>query len=457
MRTSFPQEIGGCCKVSTDSAHILAESEIKKMRFPKVIEHRGFKVKIYGKTPQNPYYRLNYQSAGKRHQPNFQTYSEAKAKADAVVRDLAKGSQAAVLSAPQSRDALAALQRAQDFYEATGRRVSITTAFSEYFDALKKLNGHSLNEAVEGFLRNVATVKRKDIKEAVEEFIQADELRTKAREGERPQLAPKFFYNRKLQLTRFAAMFPNTAVCDLTKEHLSKFIKSLSELSAKSRNHYRASVRQFLQWAARKDYLTQKHRLDEADGMRLERAGIGEICFYTPSEFAALLENADDALRPIIAIGGLAGLRTEELLRLDWADVWRVSGHIEVTARIAKGRFRRLVKICPALAAWLKQFRKLANGKLWTGHEITFHQHFVELCKDAEVTRKTNGLRHAFCTYHYAKFDKDYLTAKQAGNSPAMIHQHYKGLATKAEAEKWFGVKPKKAANINSLRQRNVT
>ena len=188
MRTIFPQEIEACSKVRTDSAQILAESEIKKMRFPKVIEHRGFKVKIYGKTPKNPYYRLEYRSAGHRQQPNFKTYSEAKTKADAVARDLAKGSQAAVLSAPQSRDALAALQRAQDFYEATGRRVSMLIAVSEYFEALKKLNGHSLNDAVEGFLHNVASVRRKDTKKAVEEFIQADEPRTKAREGERPQL-----------------------------------------------------------------------------------------------------------------------------------------------------------------------------------------------------------------------------------------------------------------------------
>ena len=44
------------------------------------------------------------------------------------------------------------------------------------------------------------------------------------------------------------------------------------------------------------------------------------------------------------------------------------------------------------------------------------------------------------------------LTAAQAGNSPAMIHAHYKGLATKAEAEKWFKVKPaKNARNIISL------
>ena len=215
-------------------------------------------------------------------------------------------------------------------------------------------------------------------------------------------MSGKYAYNRKLQLNRFADTFQNAAVSELSKEHLDKFIGSLDDFSAKSRNHYRAAVRQFLQWAVRKDYLAPTHRLFEADTMRPERANNAEIQFYTPHEFAALLETADSTLRPIIAIGGLAGLRTAELLRLDWADVWRVPGHIEVTAGKAKTRQRRLVEICPALAAWLKPFRTLTTGKLWTGHEITFQQHFVELCKDAKVTRKTNGLRHAFCTYHFA-------------------------------------------------------
>ena len=374
---------------------------------------------------------------------SFPSYSLAKGHADGLVKELAKGSQVTALNPAQARDSLAALERLADFYRATGRRVSLLAAVSEFAEASAQLSGRTLGEAVTGYLRTVASVKPKDIGEAVTEFLQADEPRTKAREGERPQLAPKFFYIRKLQLTRFAAMFPNTAVCDLTKEHLGKFIESLSELSAKSRNHYREAVRQFLQWAVRKDYLPPTHRLNEADGMRLEHADIGEICYYTPSEFAALLEKADDTLRPIIAIGGLAGLRTEELLRLTWEDVWRVSGHIEVTARIAKGRFRRLVKICPALAAWLKPFRDHTSGKLWSESESIFQKNFLNFCEDMEVTRKKNGLRHAFCTYHYAEYADENLTAQQSGNSPQIIHSNYKGLATKAEAKKWFSVRPK--------------
>jgi len=65
----------------------------------------------------------------------------------------------------------------------------------------------------------------------------------------------------------------------------------------------------------------------------------------------------------LFAIGGLAGLRTAELLRITWADVWRVPDHIEVTARNSKTRQRRLVEIGPALAAWLEPFRAVTEGK----------------------------------------------------------------------------------------------
>jgi hypothetical protein len=109
------------------------------------------------------------------------------------------------------------------------------------------------------------------------------------------------------------------------------------------------------------------------------------------------------------------------------------------------------VETCPALASWLEPYRNIASGKLWSFHEITFQEHFRDLCDRAKVKRKSNGLRHAFCTYHFAMHSNENLTAAQAGNSPTMIHGHYKGLATKAEAEKWFNVQPNRPANVVPL------
>jgi len=459
-RTSFSKEIEVSGAIDTALTQETAETEGANVKYPKRIKYRGrVLATIYGKCKGRDSYRVAWQVAGQRRMASFPSYSLAKRHADALARDLAKGSQVTALNPAQARDALAALERLADFYRTTGRHVSLLATASEFVEASAKLNGRTLSEAVEGYLRTVANVKRKDIKQAVGEFIQSEEARTKAKNGQRAQLSVKYAYTRAIRLRKFADTFPGTAVCDLTKEHLDTFIGSLDKLktksgkgravgSAKSRNHYRAAVQQLLQWAVRKDYLAPTHRLNEADAMRPEHANTVEVSFYTPSELAALLANADDNLRPLIAVGGLAGLRSAEMMRLDWADVWRVPGHIEITAGKAKTRQRRLVEICPALQAWLEPYRLREHGKFWPGEERTFLEHYGELCGTVKVTRKINGLRHAFCTYHFALHANENLTAQQAGNSPAMIHAHYKGLATKAEADKWFNVKPARLGNV---------
>jgi integrase len=429
------------------------------VRFPVTIRHRTSKAKIYAPAGKFAYYRIAYTTAGKRHMQTFANYSDAKAAAERTVRELANGSIAAAFTATQSRDAQAAFERLQGFYQASGRHVSLLATVSEFVEASAKLGGRTLGEAVTGYLRTVVSVKRKDIGAAVTEFLQSEEPRTKAKEGQRAQLSPKYAYTRAIRLRKFADTFPGTAVSELSQEHLDTFIGSLDKLktktgkgravgSAKSRNHYRGTVQQFLQWAVRKDFLAPTHRLMEADAMRPEHANTADVEFYSPGELAALLAAADETLRPVIAIGGLAGLRSAELLRLDWSDVWRVAGHIEITAGKSKTRQRRLVEICPALQAWLEPYRAHTTGKFWPGEERSFLEHYGELCETAKVPRKINGLRHAFCTYHFALHQNENQTAQQAGNSPAMIHAHYKGLATKAEAEKWFNVIPPDAAKI---------
>ena len=425
------------------------------MKFPKRIKYHGRTLAtIYSRCKGRESYRVAWQVAGQRRMASFPTYSLAKQHADQLVKDLAKGSQTTALKPDQARDALSALERLDDLYRNTGHRVSLLAAISEFADASKKLNGHTLVQAVEGYLKTVVSIHRKDLKEAVAEFLQADEPRTKATEGQRAQLSSKYAYNRQLQLERFSATLQNTSVCDLAKAHIDAFIHSLNRaqsssrngraaVSAKSRNHYRATLRQFFQWCVRKDYLSPAHRLNEADAMRAERANESETQFYNAAEFQAIFEAAEGPMQAILAIGGLAGLRTSELLRLDWTDVWRVAGHIEITAGKAKTRQRRLVETCSALQAWLARFSEFKSGKLCLLHEITFQQHFVELCEKAKVPRKPNGLRHAFCTYHFALHANENLTSQQAGNSPSMIHRNYKGLATKTEAERWFAVIPK--------------
>jgi integrase len=186
-------------------------------------------------------------------------------------------------------------------------------------------------------------------------------------------------------------------------------------------------------------------------GFKTEDGDATEIDFYRPKELRDMLNGADEALLPVIALGGLAGLRREEIMRLEWADVWRVGGKVEISARIAKGRKRRLVDICPALAAWLQTYRNAA-GLVWEGSASGLEAALRALRETAQIPSRRNGLRHAFITFHFAMHTNENLTAAEAGNSPQMLHEHYRALATRKEAAQWFAVKPSKSTgNVISM------
>jgi integrase len=425
------------------------------MKFPKAIRHNGkgkVWAKIYAKTASYPLYRVTWSvkvdGKSRRMVKAFSTYLDAKRHADAKAKELATGSSTAKLRPKEADDALAAFGHLETFYADTGNRVSLLDGITAYCSALKRVGDRSLNDCIEGYLRTVAVVKRKDLKEAVGEFIDGRKHLGKSSNGERSKRSPVYLYNTAMWLNEFAGTFPGYAVADLTKEHLDAYIAKFNGLSAKSRNDRRAILRMFLNWAVRKDYLMQNHRLFESTAMDNEDKDQRKIDCYRVNELRAMLENAERELLPVIALGGLAGLRREEILRLKWADVWSYSGRqIDISEEIAKGRNRRLVPVCKSLALWLAPWRK-ATGPLWAKSPDALEEAIHKLRESLNVPSRRNGLRHGFISYHMALNHDENLTAAISGNSPQMIHDHYRKPFTKAEARKWFNVVPKAKGNV---------
>src|SRR5207247_1844862 len=147
------------------------------------IRHRKAECKIYGKSKSYPFYRVCGYVAGKRRMESFATYSAAKAAADKLVRELAKGSQASALTSKQAADALAALERLETFRQSTGRHLSLVGVAAEYCEASAKLDGRILSQVVDGYLSSVAIVKRVDLRQSVEQFIEGRRPKTEAKEG----------------------------------------------------------------------------------------------------------------------------------------------------------------------------------------------------------------------------------------------------------------------------------
>ena len=424
------------------------------MKWPKKVKHRKqVLAKIYRPCEGRDSYRVAWKVGGKRMMKSFRTYGGrggALEYAEGLVPDLAKGSQATRLTPGQANDALAALERLDAFYKSTGRRVSLLAVASEWAEVSDKLGTHTPNEAAEGFLSTVVSVKRMDILEAAEQFIAARKPKTVAKEGKRPQLSAGYAYNVAMWLMEFAKTFPGNAVCDLTRKHLDLYFGKHSEVSPKTRNERRNVVRMFLKWGVRQDYLRADNRLLESDAMTREVYEPEEIGFYSPTELSAMLEKTHARLRPVVALIALGGVRLQEAVRLTWEDVFKVEGHVEISSAKSKTRSRRLVTIGPALAGWLEPYRN-HSGLIWTECLDKFHSDFNELRGSLKIPAKRNGLRHGFCTFHYALHSDEGLTAKEAGNSPAMVHGSYKGLATKKDGEAWFAVAPEQPGNVIPL------
>jgi len=444
------------------------------VRFPKTVKHRRAEATIYGKSKAYPFYRVAFHVAGRRQMKSFATYGGedgAKHWADAKVRELAKGSQAAALTPKQAGDALAALERLQTLFQATGKRYSLLGAVSEFAEATAGVNV-PLSEVVEGYKRTVAAVKRSDVLEAVELFIAERKKRTVAEDGKRPKLSPEHHYNTSRWLLEFGRTFPGHAVCDLTSQHLAKYMEQHTDVGPKTKNERRAVVKMFLQWCCEQEqeYLAKSSRLFDSKALKPEKADdSGDVECYTAKDLRTMLERASRPpeppkngegletdyrdLLPVLALGGLAGMRFKEILRLTWEDVFRVPDHIEVKAHKSKTRSRRLIQASSALT-WLEPYRgrtgmvwqvPVADGAAPRTQNLAYvvlGENMTTLRAELNIAHRKNGLRHSFVSAHFAVHADEGLTSMQAGNSPAVVHKNYKGLMTKKEGEAWFAVSP---------------
>src|SRR5690606_5773659 len=133
-------------------------------------------------------------------------------------------------------------------------------------------------------------------------------------------------------------------------------------LSPRGFNNFRAILSSFLAFCRKRRYLPK-----EADPLaRVEKRKLkaSPIAVFTPAEAAALLEAASDDFRPCLAVQLFAGCRAEEVLRLEWSDLTRAPGYIEIGAHKAKTASRRLVPVDPNLAQWLA-LAPCRTGRVW--------------------------------------------------------------------------------------------
>jgi integrase len=185
-----------------------------------------------------------------------------------------------------------------------------------------------------------------------------------------------------------------------------------------------------------------------------------EVDVLSPNQVRALLELADPQLLAYVSIGAFAGIRKEEIHRLEWSDVVLRDddddeSFIRVPGPKSKNKDRREVVMQPCLKAWLRPIAKESGpvvniGDLW--------RRFRDLRLRAGIqTWPTNALRHSFASYFLKHFKNRGELMEYMGHlTPGMLNKHYRRLVTAADAAAYWSIFPKYPDNVLSIALSNT-
>jgi integrase len=316
-------------------------------------------------------------------------------------------------------------RRAMEALCSTG--IDLDVAATQYAHAFQLLNGASLTEAVGVYVRQKqSAIQLKLVSEVADEMI-----KTKQEKGR------SFLYLKdlRLRLARIAKAFPRP-LAEITAVEIDKYLASL-KCAPRTRNNFRLVFGTLLKFGQRRGYVPKDH--PGISTIEKSTQPSDEVIVFTPEEMRSLLQNAKPSLIPVIAIAGFAGVRPEEIKRLDWADINLKQRHIEIKSSKAKTRTRRLIPISRNLRAWLMPHFK-TSGSVCS--HVNLGNQFGKLARRAKIKWKRNALRHGFISYRLAQTRNIAGVSLEAGNSARIIERCYLKCVTSADARRWFNIYP---------------
>jgi integrase len=290
--------------------------------------------------------------------------------------------------------------------------------------------GRTILDATEFYVKFLRDAERSiSLSNLVEEYLAAQK---------RLKRSQAHITDLKQRLGRFKEDFGERPIRTVTTVEIERWLHRL-KLSPQSINNFRARLGALFSYAEKRSYV-EKNPISAIDKIKLVDA---PPQILTPEQLQKALETCPADLLPCIALGAFAGLRTGELLRLEWEDIDMKRGFINVAASNSKSAKRRLIPITPNLADWLRPYSQ-NKGKLYPYSHRWYHLNVDLLKKPAGLAKwPNNGLRHSFASYHLAKYQNAPQLALEMGHTtPRMIFDNYREVVTPEEAQRYWNVVP---------------
>ena len=272
-------------------------------------------------------------------------------------------------------------------------------------------------------------------------------------EKERQNKRPDTMRNLKGRVGMFKKLHADKLVSDISQQMCSDFIFR-DGTSPRNQVNDRLAVSNFFAWAVRREYAAanpmEKVERPEVDDTEPKILAL-EDC---RNLLASAREHKEGLLLPYVVLGLFAGLRPAELSRLTWDKIDLADATVTLDGSMAKTRQRRIVKLSDNAVEWLtdyaakkpeftfsnfqRDFAKVKNGAGFNGKEGV-------KAKDGKPSLRAwvpDYMRHTAISNHFAHHKHEGETASWAGNSPNVIHRHYKALVKEAEAKEFWGITP---------------
>lgn len=211
------------------------------------------------------------------------------------------------------------------------------------------------------------------------------------------------------------------------------------DLGPKSINHHLRALSMALGRGVAEGWVL-KNPCSAVQGPKVE---VKEVSVLSLADAVKLFKvNKGSRVAVYMALEAFGGLRFSSAFRISRDEINLEEKTIVLPASKHKSGKRQILEGLPEnLWAWIRAAD--AKGHDWKICRPVYDREKKEAFEKAGLSKLCNVLRHSFCSYHVALHQDAAKTALlMQHTNQAMLYRHYKGLALRADAEKYFAISP---------------
>ena len=235
-------------------------------------------------------------------------------------------------------------------------------------------------------------------------------------------------------------------VSTLTKDEIED---AFWKLGPASFNAHIRRVRSVLSFGVKHGYLTKNPALLVEQIKRPRQS----VKILPVQEVELMLRTAQanvPEVLPFLCVSLFTGARPEEISKLLWNDFNLEDKVLIIRPEIAKTNRHRRIDLSDNLISWLQTFKRQQGRRVmagWTRATLSAARHKLwDLMRQAQPTLPKhaphNALRHCYVSHYLVKHGSIDSLLLQSGHSRAVMFEHYLNIVSKADAERYWNLRP---------------